>query len=151
MKANKKYLAGLGIALLVFILLKSSGGDNWVPPPSSGKKAAAGKESYLELRQKAFEQGNIGDTSAFPANPLDPFKSKSPSSGQGGLAKSIKRTYALKGILLKTPLMAVVLDNTGESHVVSAGDIFCGVKVVQITSSGVTLKDAYGEFSLEQK
>jgi len=151
MKINKKYLLALGIVVVALFLFKGTGGDGWVPPPSN-KKNIVKKENYLELRKQAFEKGGQGSVPAFPLNPVDPFKSKAYGGAHGiGPAKSIKRTYALKGILLKTPLMAVILDGSGESQVVGVGESFGSVKVVNITTTSVTLKDAYGQFTLEQK
>jgi hypothetical protein len=149
MTINKKYLAALGVAVAAVLILTGKGGDDWVPPPS-GKKGIVKKENYLDLRQQAFENRGAGEVPAFPASPVDPFKSKA-YGGNHGAAKTLKRSYTLKGILLKTPLMAVILDGSGESHVVGAGETFGGVTVVKITNTGVTLKDAYGGFTLEQK
>src|SRR3989339_301437 len=69
----------------------------------------------------------------------------------GGQKAVIKRAYTLKGILIQTPLLAVIVDASGESHIVGKGEHFNGMAVVSIERDRAILKDAYGTFTLIQK
>src|SRR3989339_385722 len=73
------------------------------------------------------------------------------SGDTGGQKAVIKRAYTLKGILIQTPLLAVIVDASGESHIVGKGEHFNGMAVVSIERDRAILKDAYGTFTLIQK
>jgi hypothetical protein len=149
MKINKRFVALLMAGLLAFLLFRGKGElEEWMPSQKPKKNA---KADYTELRKNAFSSVAPSPLPQIPAIVKDPFKSRRVQSCATGQAKSIKRNYVLKGIMRNPPLLAVIIDETGESFVVKAGETFKGLSVISVTPSNVTLKDAYGTFSLAQK
>ncbi|MFH1762206.1 MAG: hypothetical protein ABIA63_13995 [bacterium] len=98
-----------------------------------------------ELKKQSFEFGEI--------NP-DPFKT---GSGRGHSIKPktaaipVPRNLRVKGILAKKPLMALVQDNSGRTHMVREGQAIGAFTVEKISRNSVIFRDINGTFVLEVK
>jgi len=150
-KINKRYIIILGVVVLLAVILTNTGEEAW-QPLSTPKKAKKSKQiTYLDLRKDALLSDSAVSVPVIPTPVKDPFKSSSFTHRPSGKAAEIKRNYTLKGIVSGNPLLATILDGAGESHVVQAGEAFEGAKVVKVTENSVTLKDAYGMFTILQK
>ena len=146
---NKKLFILVGSLIMVYFLLNM--GKTEEPFIPAAKKGKVAKVSYETLRKEALKDTGNTELLPLPANIKDPFHSRSLSSGKGNAVAALKRHYRLKGIMLNDPLMAVILDDAGVSHVVRSGETFLNVTVLQVTRQSVKLKDPYGTFSLDQE
>ncbi|OGJ95408.1 MAG: hypothetical protein A2487_19300 [Candidatus Raymondbacteria bacterium RifOxyC12_full_50_8] len=151
-KSNKKGLLVIGAIAFVSFLYLQSGDTEWQIPVKSKKQAKTKQKNYQELRKAVFAPADSTVSSTFPKTIPDPFKSIRYGGAKiGGQKAVIKRAYTLKGILIQTPLLAVIVDASGESHIVGKGEHFNGMAVVSIERDRAILKDAYGTFTLIQK
>jgi hypothetical protein len=151
MNKKKALIMVLIAGAVLYWLTGGQSEEEWMPS-STAKRAKVKKQDYSELKKQALLA--ISDSTAVPVLPkdiLDPFKSHENAKSGGGIVKSVKRNYSLKGIMLQEPLLAVILDETGVSHVVSVGEKFNGVAVVAVGKDQVFLKDSYGTFTLKQE
>ncbi|MBL8026901.1 MAG: hypothetical protein JNL74_10855 [Fibrobacteres bacterium] len=155
-KLNKKYLLILVAVLIAAYMLNNGSNDEWMPEPSTKKKKKSRELDYSQLRREAFAAISSDSIPIIPDTLHDPFKSVSRNNSTSSGAKStiprvVKRNIILKGFASRHPLQALVLDEKGISHIVKEGDLFNGITVISILENSITLKDAYGTFTVNQE
>lgn len=151
MKNKKTVLVVLCLILGIVIVLNNSTDEENAVPLNNAKKKKSKQLSYEELKNTAFS--TVPDTVVvdLPQNLRDPFKSASFVS-KSSSSKSVKRNYSLKGVMKKDKtLFCVIVDPSGESHIVSKGESFNGVTVLKVEEGKALLKDTYGNFTLSEK
>jgi type II secretory pathway component PulC len=151
LKTNKRALfiaAGLVLAVLVLIMGREPATE---PDALPGKLR---KDNYAGLKKKALSVLPLSPIPNLPEGLSDPFKSVSSGIPHAVKPKTegVKRNFQLKGIMNNNEsLFAIVVDESGTSHVLNVGETFNGVMVLSITPGRVTLKDSYGTFTLLQQ